>query len=360
MLVTISRTPPTIERPLTVDSLCGGPERFTAMNWIVLFVNRVLRCQSSQCNLVYAFKNMHAMAYRSDFFTRSSRVNIVEPAVCFAVLWLPAHFQDGLPGCIIPTAMSDSKSFNISLLEVMMSSKDEGVFIRDWSDLTLHIIFDARWASMKVDSKRPIAWNISRHAPSWRFHLHCAIEETGSPGMICIVCHQVLRHPSEHGTSSMGKHLLGKAHIAKINKLTESEVTELTSSTVDETALAILNRQGSRGITIVSSQRKIIFGIQVDPYWPKWQTKRSKLADKDFETSEFCQDTWNCYLMLGLFWLTFQGTIYQILSFDSYVWLQAMTFCCRLQRPLARYAGGNLHWRWMQIRSNCRHEKQSV
>jgi hypothetical protein len=64
----------------------------------------------------------------------------------------------------------------------------------------------------------------------------------------------------------MGKHLLAKAHIAKLNKLTESEVTELTSSTVDETALAILKRQGSRGMTIVSLQMKIIFDIQFNSY----------------------------------------------------------------------------------------------
>jgi len=64
----------------------------------------------------------------------------------------------------------------------------------------------------------------------------------------------------------MGKHLLAKAHIAKLNELTESEVTELTSSTVDETALAILKRQGSRRITIVCLQRKIIFDIHVEPY----------------------------------------------------------------------------------------------
>ena len=64
----------------------------------------------------------------------------------------------------------------------------------------------------------------------------------------------------------MGKHLLAKAHIAKLNELTESEVTELTISTVDETALAILKRQGSRGMTIVSSLREIIFDIQIVPY----------------------------------------------------------------------------------------------
>jgi hypothetical protein len=162
--------------------------------------------------------------------------------------------------------MSDTQSLNTSLLEVMISSKNERVIIRDFSDLTLQIIFGAWWASMNVGSKRPIAWKNSRHAPSWRIYLHCGIEETGSPGIICIVCHQVLPHPSEHGTSSMGKHLLAKAHIAKLNELTESEVTELASSTVDETALAILKWQGSREITIVSLQRKSIFDIQFNPY----------------------------------------------------------------------------------------------
>jgi len=96
--------------------------------------------------------------------------------------------------------------------------------------------------------------------------MHCRIEETGSPGIISIVCHQVLCHPSEHGTSSVGKHFLAKAHIAKLNELTELEVTELTCSMVDLAVLAILKRQGSRVITIVSSQRTFIFDIQVDPY----------------------------------------------------------------------------------------------
>ena len=55
--------------------------------------------------------------------------------------------------------------------------------------------------------------------------------------------------------------MLAKAHIAKLYELTELEVNELTSSTVDETALAILKRQGSRGITVVSSQGNMIFDI---------------------------------------------------------------------------------------------------
>jgi len=64
----------------------------------------------------------------------------------------------------------------------------------------------------------------------------------------------------------MGIHFLAKVHIAKLNQLTEFEVTKLTSSTVDETALAFLNRQGSGGITIVNLQRKFISDIPINPY----------------------------------------------------------------------------------------------
>jgi len=159
--------------------------------------------------------------------------------------------------------MSDTKSLNTSLLKVMICAKNESVFICDLSDLTSQIIFNAWWASMNVGSKRPIACNKSRHTSSWRFNLHCRIEETVSPGIICIVCHQVLHHPLEHGTSTMGKHLQAKAHIAKLNVLTVSEVTHLTSSMVDETAFAILNRQGSWDIPIVSLWRRFKFNIQV-------------------------------------------------------------------------------------------------
>jgi len=114
---------------------------------------------------------------------------------------------------------------------------------------------------MNVCSKQPIGWNISRHAPLWQFYLHCGIKKTDSPGIISIICHQAPRHSSEHRTSSIGKHLLAKVHISRLNDITVSEGTELSSSTVDETALAILKKQASRGIPIVSSLRKFIFNI---------------------------------------------------------------------------------------------------
>ena len=175
-------------------------------------------------------------------------------------------FRVGSTSVLILTAMSDSKSLNTSVPKVIISSKKERVSIRDLSDVTLQIIFDAWWDSMNEGSKLPRAWNNSRNAPSWQFHLHCGIEATSSPGIIYIVSQQVLRHPSEHESSSMGKHLLAKAHITNLNVLTETEVTDLTSTTVDETALANWKRQGSRGISIVSMQRKLRFDIQFNPY----------------------------------------------------------------------------------------------
>jgi len=67
----------------------------------------------------------------------------------------------------------------------------------------------------------------------------------------------------------MRKHLLAKAHIVKLNRSTESDVTELTSSTLDETAVAILKRQGSQGITMVHLERKFILDIPLNSYLSK-------------------------------------------------------------------------------------------
>jgi hypothetical protein len=142
---------------------------------------------------------------------------------------LLAVFRLGLPSLPNFTTMLYSQSLTTSLLKVMISSKNECVFMRTLNDHTLQIIFDVWWASIYVCSKRPITWNNSRLAPWWRFYLHCGMEENSSPGIICIVCHQVHCHPSDHGTSWMGKHLLAKAHITKLNELTESEASQMAS-----------------------------------------------------------------------------------------------------------------------------------
>jgi hypothetical protein len=100
----------------------------------------------------------------------------------------------------------------------MITSKTAHVLIRDLSNLKLQIILDMSWASLNVGLKRAIASNNSRQTALWRFYLHWEIEENGSPDIICIFCHPVFRHPSEHGTSSMEKHLLAKAHITNLNE----------------------------------------------------------------------------------------------------------------------------------------------
>jgi len=101
---------------------------------------------------------MHAMSHRSDFVLGcSSKVNIQEPAFYLAITYPLTVTQIELRRVQFPTAISDTKSLYTSLLDVMISSKNESVFIRDFSDLTLQILFDAWWASMNVALKRPIA-----------------------------------------------------------------------------------------------------------------------------------------------------------------------------------------------------------
>jgi len=77
---------------------------------------------------------------------------------------LSALCQVVLSSIQIPTAMLDSKSLETSLLEVVISSKNYGVSIRDLSDLTVQIIFDAWWTSINVGSNHPSAWNNTRPA----------------------------------------------------------------------------------------------------------------------------------------------------------------------------------------------------
>jgi hypothetical protein len=89
-----------------------------------------------------------------------------------------------MPSILPSTTIFDTKSLNTSLLEVIISSTNELIFIRDLSDLTFQIIFNAWWSSMNERAKQPIDWKNSGHAPSWQFNLHCGIEKTGSHGII--------------------------------------------------------------------------------------------------------------------------------------------------------------------------------
>jgi hypothetical protein len=194
-----------------------GCKHYIVINCSILFLNGDLHGQSLQSVLLFNITNMDAMSDWPDYFPCSCRDNIEEPAICLTVSVLSAVSQVELPSFQISTTMSDTELLNTMLLEVMISSKDERIITCDLSDHTLHFIFDAWLASINVCSKWPSPWNNSIHAPLWLFYLQCEIGETGSPGIICIVCHHDLRHPSEHGTSSWGKQLLAKAHIRQIN-----------------------------------------------------------------------------------------------------------------------------------------------
>jgi hypothetical protein len=199
-----------MEHPWSINNCGGDSASYTAMECIQLVLNWVLHGRSVRYVLVYNFTNLHAMFHRSDFFGSSSSVNSSEPTFCFTIPWISTVSQVKIRRFLIPTTTLDSNSLTTSLLPVIISSKTESVCMRDFRDLTSQLIFDAYWASMNVRSKFPSASNNSRQATSWWLYLHFEIDETGSPGLIRIVCHQVLYHPSEHETSSMGIPLLAK------------------------------------------------------------------------------------------------------------------------------------------------------
>jgi len=226
------------------------------------------------------------MSHRSSFcLACSSRVNIYVPAFYSTIIWHLTVSQLELHSVKIPTTILDSESINILLVEDMIYSQDEWVFIRDLSDLNVLTISDAWWALMNGRSKCPIVSSNSGHTPLWRFYLYCGAEESGCPGIIYIICHRVLRHPSQLGTSSMGIFLLAKVHIAKLNNLTESEISELTSTTIDETTLAICKRQESCGLTIVSSQKKFIFNSYILSILTQWTDTKPQTGSKELRIS---------------------------------------------------------------------------
>jgi len=204
------------------------------MNCHASFVNEVSNGQYFQYVVVYNFTTIHAMSHRYYFCVAcSSRVNIWETALYIILTLHLTVSQIKLHSFQSQIAMSGSQSLNTSLLEVVMCSKNKHVCICELSDLGLQIISDTWWASINVGLKYSMAWNKTRHGPLWWFYLHCGIEENCSPGVRYIICHQVLRHPSEHGTSSMGNQLLENAQIAKLKELTELEISELTGTAVD-------------------------------------------------------------------------------------------------------------------------------
>jgi len=135
-LLTILHRPSTIQCLRSINDFGQCSASYTAMKFIMLFLNGNLRSQSSKSVLVYNFTNMYAMSHRSDFFACSARINILDPAFCLTLMLHSAVPWIWLPSLLIPTAVSASISFITLLLEVMISFKNERVFIHDWSDFT--------------------------------------------------------------------------------------------------------------------------------------------------------------------------------------------------------------------------------
>jgi len=72
------------------------------------------------------------------------------------------------------------------------------------------------WACRPLNTER-LAGVLSK---TGQCYLHSRLEETGSPDIIRIICHPILRHTSGHGTSSFGNYLQARVHIIELNELT--------------------------------------------------------------------------------------------------------------------------------------------
>lgn len=232
------------------------------MNIITLFLNWSFDGHSFQYVSVYNVTITHARSHWSYILlTGRSRVNISELALGFSIMYHLQVPQGTLRSYHLPIVMFDWNCVHSSLQVVLISCKNEPVFIHYLSNITLQNILDALGAAMIVSSKCSIDCNNSRPVPWWRFYLHWGFEENSRPGIICIVCHPVVPYLSENGSSSMGRHLLANAHIAKSNKLWQSEVTEFTSTTLNETALTVKKRQESGRSAIGSWKWRFILNI---------------------------------------------------------------------------------------------------
>jgi len=154
MQLTILLLPPENEYQRSFNCFRGASLCCTAMNSATSFRNAAFNCQSFQYVLACSFTNMHAVSLSSGcILAHSSRVTSKESTFYIPITYLLTVSQVKLDSVQSPSAMSNSKSLSTLLLEVMISSMNEPVFIRYLPDLTVQIIFDAWWASIDVGSK---------------------------------------------------------------------------------------------------------------------------------------------------------------------------------------------------------------
>jgi hypothetical protein len=142
--LTKSLLPSRNESQQSVNSFCGSSVWYTAVNCIAWFLNVDFNGQSFQYFLVCSFRNMHVMSQRSDLFlSRHSRENISDMAWYFAIRYHLTAVEIELRSFWTLTPLLDSNYSNSLLLEAMISYKNKYVLVLDFSNLMLHMEFDA-------------------------------------------------------------------------------------------------------------------------------------------------------------------------------------------------------------------------
>jgi hypothetical protein len=122
--------------------------------------------------------------------------------------------------------------------------------------------------------------------------------EANSHGVICNIYYQVFRNPSEYVTNWMGKHLLAKPHIAKLNKETSRKLPKSQIHWSITLLWPYRTDTEDEGFQLSVCERCAYLTFRFDLYWLKWQTKHSKLAVKDLQSTEYHRYIWTTYRLV--------------------------------------------------------------
>ena len=105
---------------------------YLATKCLVSFLNGIFDSPSCLYHPVYNFTTIQSMTHTAYYcLACSSRFNIETAAFYSTIILLLTVSQPDLHSFPIPTTMLDSQSMNISLIEVMTSSKNKRVYFHD-------------------------------------------------------------------------------------------------------------------------------------------------------------------------------------------------------------------------------------
>ena len=125
------------------------------------------------------------------------------------------------------------------------------VYIRSPVDRQLMDAFDiwhvsCNWKPEKENNRKygKLNWDSTKYSQSWEMFEQCAFVKDGYPQISCIVCLNLMQHPSINGNKTMNDHVEGAVHKKNIAKL------KLKHKAPDGNIVDLLAKQGIRGTKV--------------------------------------------------------------------------------------------------------------